>query len=64
MIHIVDGLLPEPHNAQLLTLLYHMSKWHALAKLRMHTNHTLGTLDKATAAIGCELQFFQKWSKA
>lgn len=63
MIAVVDGLLPEPHNVQLLTLLYRMAEWHALAKLRMHTDHTLGALDKATAAIGRELRSFRDWSR-
>lgn len=64
MIPVVDGLLPEPYNAQLLTLLYRMAEWHALAKLRMHTDYTLQGLDKATTVIGCELRSFREWSRA
>ena len=52
---MTDGLLPEPYNVQLLVLLYCLAEWHALAKLRMHTEHTLEGLDKATTEIGHEL---------
>jgi hypothetical protein len=55
-------LLPEPHNTKLLTLLYRLAEWHALAKLRMHTDHTLGHLEKATTLIGQELRFFRDWT--
>lgn len=64
MIPVVDGLLPEPYNTQLLKLLYRMAEWHALAKLRMHTDHTLQGLDKATAAIGRDLRSFREWSRS
>ena len=63
MIPVVDGLLSEPYNAQLLVLLYRLAEWHALAKLRMHTEHSLQGLDKATTGIGCELRSFREWSR-
>lgn len=63
MIPVADGLLPEPYNAQLLVLLYRLAEWHALAKLRMHTEPTLQGLDKATAGIGRELRSFREWSR-
>jgi hypothetical protein len=64
MIPLVEGLLPEPYNGQLLTLLYRLAEWHALAKLRMHTEHTLAELDKATVAISCELRAFRDWTRS
>ena len=64
MIPAVDGLLPEPYNGRLLTLLYRLAEWHALAKLRMHTETTLGHLDKATTTIGRELRLFRDWTRA
>lgn len=63
MIPAVDGLLAEPHNAQLLTLLYRLSEWHALAKLRMHTEHTLVQLENATTVLGQQLRSFRDWSR-
>jgi len=63
MIPVVDSLLLELYNAQ-LSMLICMAEWHALAKLRMHMDHTLQGLDKATAMIGHELRSFQEWSGA
>ncbi|KAG1832579.1 hypothetical protein DFJ58DRAFT_671076, partial [Suillus subalutaceus] len=50
----------EPHNRNVLTLLSMCRSWHALAKLRMHTNETLNLLDVATATLGKQLRHFQK----
>jgi hypothetical protein len=60
---VVEGLLEEPYNGQLLTLLYRLAEWHALAKLRMHTEHTLEYLDKATTKLGHELRSFRDWTQ-
>lgn len=57
-----DGLLPEPHNANILTLLGTCASWHALAKLRMHTDETLNLLDATTATLGKRLRHFQKFT--
>lgn len=62
MIPVVDGLLPEPHNSMMLTLLYRLAEWHALAKLRMHTEYTLQCLDRSTTTIGQELRKFRDTS--
>lgn len=63
MIPAVQGLLPEPHNGKLMTLLFRLAEWHALAKLRMHTEHTLNALNQSTVAIGRELRSFQAWTQ-
>jgi len=63
MIPAVEGLLDEPYNGQLLTVLYRLAEWHALAKLRMHTEHTLEYLDKATTKLGHELRSFRDWTQ-
>jgi hypothetical protein len=60
----VEGLLPPEHNNNLLTLLYRLAEWHALAKLRMHTDATLERLEKATVIIGKELREFRDKSAA
>lgn len=56
---MVEDLLPDKHNAQLLTLLYRLAEWHALAKLRMHTEDTLKLLDDSTVILGKEMRFFR-----
>jgi len=64
MIPAVEGLIPEPYNAKLITLLFRLAEWHALAKLRMHTEHTLTSLNQATVTIGRELRSFREWSRS
>ena len=63
MIPVVEGLLPEPYNQKLMVLLFRLAEWHALAKLRMHTGHTLDHLSAATTAIGRELRSFRDWTR-
>ena len=55
-----DGLLPLLFNQVVLTLLYHLAEWHALAKLHMHTEATVTHLGNATRILGSELRHFQK----
>ncbi|KAH7868122.1 uncharacterized protein C8R40DRAFT_1164102 [Lentinula edodes] len=45
-----EGLLPDEHNARLMKLLYRLGEWHALAKLRMHTDLTLRDLNTSRKA--------------
>lgn len=47
-----EGLLDQPHNKRLLKLLYHAAEWHALAKLRMHTESSLALLETLTSDFG------------
>jgi len=35
-----------------MKLLYRISEWHALAKLRMHTKDSLGLMEESTKEIG------------
>jgi hypothetical protein len=37
-----------------------MAHWHGLAKLRMHTDHTLDLMDTVTVDLGKRLRSFQK----
>jgi hypothetical protein len=55
-----DGLLPEPHNKRLLKLLFDLAHWHGLAKLRMHTDVTLGILSQVTTSLGNSFRDFQE----
>ena len=59
-IPALEALLPEPHNKDVLTLLFTCAHWHALAKLRMHTDETLDLLDTATVKLGKQLRHFQE----
>lgn len=57
-IPVLEGLLPEPHNSAVLRLLFICAHWHGMAKLRMHTDHTLKIFDQLTARIGAEFRTF------
>ncbi|KAH7904408.1 hypothetical protein BJ138DRAFT_1138545 [Hygrophoropsis aurantiaca] len=59
-IPVFDGLLTGKHNKCVLRLLFIFAHWHALAKLRMHTDATLALLDRETISLGAILRDFQK----
>ncbi|KAG6906039.1 hypothetical protein DXG01_016189 [Tephrocybe rancida] len=62
-IPVFDGLLsddaPSFLNRRILRVLFHITHWHALAKLRLHSSATLGLLDKQTSIVGDCLRDFQ-----
>ena len=58
-IPVFDGLLKEPHNTIVLDLLFSLGNWHALAKLRLHTETSLRHLDAATVTLGIALRKFE-----
>jgi hypothetical protein len=41
-------------------VLFDLAHWHGLAKLRMHTDSTLGRLSQVTTALGDRLRTFQE----
>jgi len=43
-----------------MKLLYRISEWHALAKLRMHTEDSLGLMEESTKEIGDLLRQFRR----
>lgn len=51
-IPVFAGLLPDPHNSQVLNLLFVLSHWHGLAKLRIHTDDTLHIMETTTKELG------------
>lgn len=51
-------MLPEPHNEVVTSLLFRLAEWHALAKLRLHTETTLSRLESVTTILGRELRRF------
>ena len=56
---VFKGLLPPIHEEVVQTLLFHLAKWQALAKLRMHTDDTLALLHQALRRLGAQVQKFQ-----
>ncbi|KAJ7067287.1 hypothetical protein C8F01DRAFT_980626, partial [Mycena amicta] len=58
-IPVVDGLLPEPYNSDVLDALFTLAEWHALGKLRMHTDTTIEMLRTSTKELGRLLRRFR-----
>ncbi|RDB25667.1 hypothetical protein Hypma_006970 [Hypsizygus marmoreus] len=58
-IPVFEGLLPEPHNTQVMRLLFHFGHWHGLAKLRLHSEITIDLLDKEMTVLGNALRSFK-----
>ncbi|KJA12544.1 hypothetical protein HYPSUDRAFT_152354, partial [Hypholoma sublateritium FD-334 SS-4] len=61
-IPVFDGLLDPEHDKAISSLLFTVAEWHALAKLRMHTDLTLGWLHECTANLGTQLRRFQSYT--
>ncbi|KAF5384836.1 hypothetical protein D9615_000907 [Tricholomella constricta] len=57
---VFEGLLDEPHNSQVLDLLFTLAEWHSLAKLRLHTDSTIQLLDQCTTDLGRQLRKFTR----
>ncbi|KAJ2911489.1 hypothetical protein MD484_g8926, partial [Candolleomyces efflorescens] len=55
---VFEGLIPHPHNQRILKLIFTLAHWHGLAKLRMHTDHTLRILDDRTTELGQRFRGF------
>jgi len=53
-----EGILPDDHDNILMEVLSNMAEWHALAKLRMHTDDTLRSLHIATETLYSALRKF------
>ncbi|KAJ3768912.1 hypothetical protein FB446DRAFT_706633 [Lentinula raphanica] len=58
-IPVFDGLLGPDDNKPLMELLYRAAEYHALAKLRLHTENTLDYLEKRTQAFGKLMRKFR-----
>ena len=59
-IPVFKGLLPAKHDRIVCRLLFELSTWHGLAKLRLHTETTVQDLENSTARLGDILRDFQK----
>jgi hypothetical protein len=56
---VFEGLFEEPHNKRIMKLLYRTAEWHALAKLRMHSDSTLSLLEDVTVEFGKLMRQFR-----
>ncbi|KAF8156743.1 hypothetical protein B0H34DRAFT_798127 [Crassisporium funariophilum] len=58
-IPVFEGLLPQKHDGIVRKLLFELSTWHGLAKLRLHTETTINDLENSTIRLGSILREFQ-----
>ncbi|KAJ3797838.1 hypothetical protein GGU11DRAFT_816262 [Lentinula aff. detonsa] len=58
-IPVFEGLFEDEHNDRLLKLLYRLAEWHALAKLRLHSETTLEWLERTTKEVGIMMRAFR-----
>ncbi|KZT55787.1 hypothetical protein CALCODRAFT_545299, partial [Calocera cornea HHB12733] len=58
IIPVFEGLLPEPHNSDILALLFTLGQWHALSKLQIHSERTVTLLQTTTVLLGHRLRLF------
>ena len=58
IIPAIEGLLPKKHEKHILDLLFLLATWHAYAKLRLHTDHTLTSFERLTKPLGAALRHF------
>ncbi|KIK32237.1 hypothetical protein CY34DRAFT_47013, partial [Suillus luteus UH-Slu-Lm8-n1] len=63
-IPVFEGLFPEGHDAIVQSLLYRFAQWHALAKLRMHSESTLSMLKKTFKKLSRRLRKFRDFTCA
>ncbi|TEB26892.1 hypothetical protein FA13DRAFT_1795347 [Coprinellus micaceus] len=55
---VFEGLFPEDHDLRVQNLLFSLAHWHALAKLRMHTDCSLSILEDWTTTLGEDARNF------
>ena len=51
--------MDNKNNTIVLDLLFELSTWHGLAKLRLHTTATITSLESSTTRLGAALRKFQ-----
>jgi hypothetical protein len=61
-IPVFEHLLPAPHNEIVMTMLFELAYWHALAKLRLHTDTTLRFLETSTTRLGKCMRKFKSYT--
>jgi len=58
-IPVFEGLFPTAHDTTMQTLLYRFAQWHALAKLRIHSESTLDFLEETFKILSRQLRKFR-----
>ena len=58
IIPVIGGLLSGKDEKDVLDLVFILATWHAYAKLRLHTDHTLASFDTLTKPLGAALRHF------
>jgi hypothetical protein len=61
---VFEGLFPADHDVIVQSLLYRFAHWHALAKLRVHTESTLSALDGTFKKLSRRLRKFRDFTCA
>ena len=59
-IPVFEGLFPSAHEEILMDLLFKLATWHALAKLRLHTESTVVALEHSTQRLGKAIRIFEE----
>ncbi|KAG2037990.1 hypothetical protein BDR03DRAFT_862866 [Suillus americanus] len=62
VIPAFEGLFPEEHDNIVRVLLFYMAEWHALAKMRLHSDDTLQLLDQSLRRLGTQLRKFSQFT--
>ncbi|TFK94497.1 hypothetical protein K466DRAFT_476226 [Polyporus arcularius HHB13444] len=57
---VFEGLLDEPYNDHVLKLISVLATWHALAKLRLHSEATLTYFEQVTKKLGEAMRAFER----
>ncbi|KAF9642608.1 hypothetical protein BDM02DRAFT_3105455, partial [Thelephora ganbajun] len=61
IIPVFEGLLPQKHKKHekdILNTLFLLATWHAYAKLRLHTDHTLDSFEQLMRPLGEKIRLF------
>lgn len=63
-IPVFEGLFPASHDMIIQSLLYRFAQWHALAKLRVHSESTLGFFEETFKNLSKQLRKFRDFTCA
>ena len=58
-IPVFEGLVDAPHNQIIREFLFELATWHGLAKLRLHTETTIDSLEHSTKRLGIAIWRFE-----
>ena len=56
---VIEGLLPAPHDAIVLDMLFALAEFHAFAKMRLHTERTLKLFEQSIKTLGEAVRKFE-----